>query len=81
MSASIHETDLFILGVAVIGIALVMALFCIYDFDIERLLFEEEEMKKAQSLNELSIGQKLSSARLKTNSFPISSQQTILLIP
>lgn len=59
MSASIHEIDLFILGVAVIGTALVMALFYLYDFDIERLLFEEEEMKKAQTLNELSIGQKV----------------------
>ncbi|MBQ9157902.1 MAG: hypothetical protein IJ136_01030 [Erysipelotrichaceae bacterium] len=60
MSASIHEIDLFILGVAAFGIALMMALFCLNDCDIEKLLFEkEEEMKKAQSLNELSVGQKV----------------------
>ena len=55
---SLPQEDFFIIGVAVTGIVLISVQLYLSDFNIMNLLFEKETpMKKAESIDELKVGQ------------------------
>lgn len=51
--------DLFIIALIAAGVVQIITLCWLYDWDIMKMLYKEEviDMKKAQSLDELSVGQ------------------------
>ena len=81
---SLHKEDLLIIVVAIIGIVLIITQLYLNDWDIMKLLFEEEMeeepcMKKAERIDELEVGQTIYTDEKAQNSYVIKSLEDKLV--